>query len=389
MMDWGEHIMGDSSRHPKEFDRRTLLGLLGAATLQGAARAAEKLTFPKNAVIRTILKDLSPSELASGITLFHEHITTESADGVVIEELNAARQIGVTCIVNARSERAVSLPNLKAISTRTNVHIVHCAGYYMEYAYPPEIRAKSEDQIAEDFVREIQRDHIGALGEIGQSPNSRELSPLERKMFRAVGKTHLQTNLPIFTHNPYGTGPNVPREAGLRQLDAFEEVGVRPDRVAIGHVCCLDDSQADVMKQLAKRGAYVGFDRMSNTHPAPPPGSPPPRNGQVHDISDEQRVKEILAFLDAGYEKQLLLADDNTLQPLQIGEAINRLEEIQWLTGESSAKIKAMIFHDMGTGRTVSRFAPKLRKAGVKEKTLHTILYDNPRRFLAFEPKIS
>jgi predicted metal-dependent phosphotriesterase family hydrolase len=41
----------------------------------------------------------------------------------------------------------------------------------------------------------------------------------------------------------------------------------------------------------------------------------------------------------------------------------------------------------MGLGRTVARFVPKLRKAGVKEKTLHTILYDNPRRFLAFEPK--
>ena len=381
--------MSGTSRRPWELNRRALLGLLGAGALHAAAQRADKIVFPKGAIIRTILKDLAPAELGSGITLFHEHITTESADGVVIEELKAAREIGVTCIVNARSERSVSLPNLKAISTRTNVHIVHCAGYYMEYAYPPEIRAKSEDQIAEDFVREIRRDGIGALGEIGQSPNSRELSPLERKMFRAVGKTHLQTNLPIFTHNPYGTGPNVPRQAGLLQLDAFEAVGVKPDRVAIGHVCCLDDSQADMMKQIAKRGAYVGFDRMANTHPAPPPGSPPPRNGQVHDISDEQRVKEILEFIVAGYEKQLLLADDNTLQPLQIGEAINQLEKVQWLTGESSAKIKSMIFRDMGTGRTVSRFVPKLRKAGVKEKTLHTILYDNPRRFLAFEPKNS
>ena len=32
-------------------------------------------------------------------------------------------------------------------------------------------------------------------------------------------------------------------------------------------------------------------------------------------------------------------------------------------------------------------FVPKLRDAGVKEATLHKILVDNPRRFLAFVPK--
>jgi predicted metal-dependent phosphotriesterase family hydrolase len=32
-------------------------------------------------------------------------------------------------------------------------------------------------------------------------------------------------------------------------------------------------------------------------------------------------------------------------------------------------------------------FLPKLREAGVSEETLHGILVDNPRRFLAFVPK--
>jgi predicted metal-dependent phosphotriesterase family hydrolase len=38
-------------------------------------------------------------------------------------------------------------------------------------------------------------------------------------------------------------------------------------------------------------------------------------------------------------------------------------------------------------GRTKTVFAPKLIQAEVKEETIHTILYDNPRRFLAFVPK--
>jgi predicted metal-dependent phosphotriesterase family hydrolase len=40
-----------------------------------------------------------------------------------------------------------------------------------------------------------------------------------------------------------------------------------------------------------------------------------------------------------------------------------------------------------GYAKTVTVFAPKLRAAGVDERTLHRILVDNPRRFLAFIPK--
>jgi hypothetical protein len=63
------------------------------------------------------------------------------------------------------------------------------------------------------------------------------MSELERKVFRAVGKVHRSTNLPIFTHNAYGTGPSVPKDAGLHQLDVLESVGVKPERIAVGHTC--------------------------------------------------------------------------------------------------------------------------------------------------------
>ena len=37
--------------------------------------------------------------------------------------------------------------------------------------------------------------------------------------------------------------------------------------------------------------------------------------------------------------------------------------------------------------RTTSVFLPLLRQAGVKDDTIHAILVDNSRRFLAFVPK--
>jgi phosphotriesterase-related protein len=40
-----------------------------------------------------------------------------------------------------------------------------------------------------------------------------------------------------------------------------------------------------------------------------------------------------------------------------------------------------------GYGRTLTVFVPLLRKAGVDEATIRMILYDNPRRFLAFVPR--
>jgi predicted metal-dependent phosphotriesterase family hydrolase len=171
------------------------------------------------------------------------------------------------------------------------------------------------------------------------------MSDLERKVFRAVGKAHLRTNLPIFTHNAYGTGPNVPRDAGLRQLDVFDSVGVKPQRVVIGHTCCLDDPTADIVKQIANRGAFVGFDRAT---------------GGL--VPDDKKVVMILAFLEAGYADQLLICSD--------------------FTGRRSPARP-------GYANTLTVFIPKLKAAGVSEAVLHRIMYDNPRRFLAFVPKRS
>ena len=40
-----------------------------------------------------------------------------------------------------------------------------------------------------------------------------------------------------------------------------------------------------------------------------------------------------------------------------------------------------------GYSRTLTVFVPKLKAAGINDDVLHTIMVDNPRRFLAFVPK--
>jgi phosphotriesterase-related protein len=267
----------------------------------------------------------------------------------MIAETRAAGKDGVSCIVDGgHADMDRSLAALKRIAAESGVHIVASGGYYMQRNYPPEVAAKSADQIADDLVRDAEAERLGAYGEIGQQGGA--LTVDELKVFTAVGKAHVRTGLPVFTHNAYlgarMSNPPVPREAALRQLDALEAAGAKPQKIAIGHVCCLDDPTAEVAKQVAKRGAFVGFDRVT-----------------IQIVPDSQRVKMILALLDAGYAENLLLSSD--------------FSSARGLKKNGGA----------GLAQTVTVFGKMLLDAGVKQETLHAILVDNPRRFLAFVPK--
>lgn len=359
--------MANHSRSAR-FSRREALSLLGAgaglgflssgsigATLSAApsqaASGARSATFPRGAIIRTILKDLPPEALANGATLFHEHLDgvysrdtrqlklppPSSADITpTVTDVKDVMKNGVVCIVDGgHPDMGVNYDHLRQISTTTGLHVVASGGYYLQNTYPAEISTMSDDQIAESLVKEAAAGRYGAYGEIGDMPDEADFTPDERKVFRAVGKAHVRNGLPIFTHNNYGTGASVPREIALRQLDVYESVGVSPQRIAIGHMDSLAGQNPDIINALARRGAFVGIDRVRGDAKA-----------------DADRVGLILAFLEAGHMNQLLLASDTRRDFNKVG-----------------------------------RFVKQLQAAGVSEAMLHTIQVDNPRRFLAFVPK--
>ena len=241
------------------------------------------------------------------------------------------------------------LEALKRIATESALPIVASGGFYMQRNYPPDIAAKSADAIADDLVRDARAQRLGAFGEIGQQGGV--LTDDEKRVFTAVAKAQARTGLPIFTHNAY-TGvrvvdPPVPMDAALKQLDVLEAAGADLRHVAIGHVCCLDDPNVATAKALAKRGVFVGFDRVTINAIIP----------------DEKRVAMILAFLDAGHTDRLLLSSD-----FSSGRALKK-------NGGP------------GIAQTVTAFGPMLVKAGVSEAVLRRILNDNPRRLLAIVPK--
>jgi phosphotriesterase-related protein len=328
-------------------------------------------------IIRTVLRDIDPREI-TGATLMHEHLglgrrpngrgdappTSPTEDAAWMEiELKAARSSGVGCIVSAQTgiPGSAVLPYLTRLSEQCGMHLINAAAYYTKQTYPPELATESEDQVADGLVESAQAGRVGAFGEFGVGNGESEMDPIEKKVFRAAGKAHLRTGLPIFTHNNYATGPNVPAEMALYQLDEFESVGVRPESVALGHVCCHYDPKVDVAKRLAKRGAFVAFDRVTR---------------QQQWVSDEHKVAMVVAFLDAGYIDKLLISSD------YIGRVNTNVGEVNGYPGPLHAR-------DGGPGyaRPLKLFVPLLRKAGVKDKAIARITQENPRRFLSFVPK--
>jgi phosphotriesterase-related protein len=376
--------MGMRAQSP-ELTRRKMIGMLAlgaaAAALPEFASAATP-TFPKGAVIRTVLKDYAPEQLAGAGTLFHEHLSfatdfmtrwagyaaaTRAANGppasagaaapggagrgapapppgpffmqdvdLMTEEMAVAKRDGIGCIVDGgHADMGRDIGFLRQVSEKSGMPIVAGAGFYTQPFYPKDIAAMSEAQIAQALIAQCEADPVGVFGEIGSWD---DMTADERKVFRAIGKAHLATNLSIFTH----TG--IPGKGALEQLDLLEDAGVKPNRIVIGHLGNLVDANVQVHKAVCRRGAFVGFDRQGG------PG-------------DAQQVPMVMALIEAGFADNLMFSAD-----------ISNAGQMKRNGGQGYAK-------------TLTVFVPKLKAAGASDEVLRGIMIDNPRRFLAFVPK--
>lgn len=340
-------------------NRREAIGMIAAGAGLGLLPLPRAQTSSSaGAIIRTLLRDV-PRDTLDGPILFHEHlsmryppqVTQHFTDDVamMVEEVKAAKKEGISCIVDGgHSDMSRSLGALMRIASESGLPIVASGGYYMQRTYPASLAAKSADQIAEDLVREAGQGRFGAFGEIGQQGGV--LTEEERKVFQAVAKAQARTGLPVFTHNAYtgtrATQNPVPMDSALRQLDVLEAAGADLKHLAIGHVCCLNDPKAEIAKQLARRGVFVGFDRVT-----------------IPIVPDAAKVVMIMAMVEAGYAENVLVSSD--------------------FAQASSLKKN----NGPGLAQTATVFGPMLLKAGLPERTLRQLLVDNPRRFLAFVPK--
>ncbi|MCY3842929.1 MAG: hypothetical protein OXH69_05235 [Acidobacteria bacterium] len=338
-------------------------GAVAAAPQQAAA----SVTFPEGAIVRTVLADVDPQELGGGATLFHEHLsfqysspppeprrpgtpepeapTNDEMVELLVEELRMAAFDGVSCIVDSSigPRTPQQLANLTAMATRSGVHVVAGGSYFLQARYPEAIRGLSEDELADLLVEQAERERWGALGEVGTS--FPEMHDDERHMLRAVSQVHRRTGLPIFTHVPHESCPS----CALEQLDIYESQGVDLAHLCIGHLSTIErahDPGWTTHREIAGRGAFIGFDTVGHLMSA-------------SFIPEREKVDMVLSALEAGLDDHILLASDFA-NPVQL--------KTNWGNGFSTVLVQ---------------FVPKLRYYGVPEATIHKILVDNPRRWLA------
>ena len=328
--------------------RRDLLSLVAAVALPLQTQTSQP-------IIRTILRDVSPGEI-DGPILIHEHLSLGGTDwgierpttkwydavDVIASEVAACRPAGVRCIVDmGTSDLGRKIAALRAIATRSNMLIVAGGGLHGKSDYPPGTVGKTAEQIAEDFFRLATVERWGAIGEMGTGTDV-PMDGDERKALLAAAMLQRRTGLPIITHVSDGCA-----RCALDQVDLFESAGVSLDRVVIGHLNDIKEQPAVVPMAIAKRGAYIAFDH----------------SGKPDDPRADEYVKTILTLLDAGLAERVLLSSD--------------FASAKYLRRNGGP----------GIDMTITNFVPRLRRAGVTDATLRTLLVDNPRRVLTFVPR--
>jgi phosphotriesterase-related protein len=197
--------------------------------------------------------------------------------------------------------------------------------------------------IADMFVRDIERgiaDTRVKAGILKCATDAPGLTPGVERILRATAQAHRRTGTPISTHT------HARKRVGLDQQRVFREEGVDLERVVIGHSG--DTDELDYLEALIGNGSYIGMDRF----------------GIDTILPFEARVNTVAQMCARGHAGKMVLSHD--------AACFN-----QWLPEAPLAQVLPRwnylhIHNDV---------IPALKKAGVMDEHLHTMLVENPRKF--------
>lgn len=311
--------------------------------------------------VRTVAGDIAPNDL--GIVLSHEHliahppadvtdpdlrIDDEEAAGVELKAFSASGGgaiVDMTTIDYGRDALA-----LARLSKRSGVHVVAATGFN-KAKFAERISSRfADDRIIEWMVREIE---IGMLpqgivdlddeaqglrvraGVIKAASSLNGATSDEKRVLQAAAAAHKQTGAPISTHTDKGTW-------AIEQADYLIGLGVRPDRILVGHL----DLNPDALyhRELLARGVNIGIDQI----------------GKYKYLSDDRRVELIASAASEGHLGQL------------------------YLSGDIARRSGSVASGGVGLSHIPTTFAARLRVAGFASDEIDRLLRENPSRLLAF-----
>jgi len=178
---------------------------------------------------------------------------------MVMEEVMLFKREGGCTIVELSNVNIGRDPlGLARISRATGINVVMGSGYYVGEVQGPDYDRKTEEEIAEEIIADIQVGVgdtgvcAGIIGEIGISIPMREE---ERKVLRAAGIAQQETGAAINIH------PGGCQDSPFECVKILDEVGVDLSRVAFSHMGrTFPISARGGRDRLAGKGCCLEFD---------------------------------------------------------------------------------------------------------------------------------
>jgi phosphotriesterase-related protein len=302
----------------REFLAQIAVASVAAASAHAAQalKAAAPVTISpiqrNRGVVQTVQGPIDASKL--GFTLPHEHICASSAGFMqtwpeffggranfiskVVDRRKAVRdEGGVDTIVDVTpADIGRDIRLIQEVSRKSGMQIVACTGHWL---YPSlSMGARTSNELADFFVLEIERGIEGTdikPGVIKVATDHEGVTPFLEKALRAAARASNATGIPIITHT-YAVD-----RIGEKQADIFENEGLHPAMVCLGHSDETDDMT--YLTDLAKRGYTIGMDHLTS-------GAQAATGASTKILSWQQRAQGVKKLVDTGFGSKIFLSND-------------------------------------------------------------------------------
>ncbi len=292
----------------------------------GAEKMSDEKISPENR--REVLKDLS-----SVVFGYKDNVILADVEESV-QELGYYKEAGGSTIFELSTIDLGRNPvKLREISQKSGVHIVMGGTYYYYPSIDAETRelicTKGKNALADRMISEFY-DGVGdtgirpgVLGEVGLQHKETDVILAHAAMI-----AQRETGAPVIFHS-----------APEWILDVAEEEGADLQKVVMGHW-----SMSEPVEKAIQKGAWVSFDQFGMNFPGI--------------ISDDQRIDDVMAIFEKGWEKQLLISQD-----------------VAW-------KIRLKKYGGNGYAELLTDTVPRLCSRGLSQKQVTDLLVENPKRLL-------
>lgn len=239
---------------------------------------------------------------------------------------------------------------LARVARATGLNIIMGSGYYVAAAHPPDMDTRTVDDVTREIVADLTVGvgdtgvRAGFIGEIG---TTWPWTDNEKKVVRAAVAAQRDTGAALMIH------PGRHERLPLQIVDFIRKEGADLGRTIMCHI---ERTIADraVLLELAATGVLLEYDLFgleTSYYPYNPAFDMP---------NDGERMRQILSLIERGHLAQILMSHDIAYK-------------------HCLTKWGGFGYHHL-----LVNVVPRLRAKGADDRTIQTLLVDNPRRAFVF-----